>query len=211
MSKRFTLVVLILLAGIALPLAATPASAQTGGSLANTKWVLAETAVQRATFVPALGSPPPTLNFSSDGKISGSTICNSFSGPYTQGSSQLTVGDLVSTLRACTDDNLNKQEQLMLSVLKGQVAYTLSGNKLTLSAPAGALNFVPASGSGAGSSSGSGSASGSGTSSSAPQAPATGNPGPANSAGLSFPLLGLTVLTTVSGLLYVYTRRSARR
>src|SRR5690349_15831848 len=121
MIKRLAVTALLLLGGLALPLAANPVSAQTGGSLANTKWVLSETAVQRAAFVPALGNPPPTLNFSGDGNLSGSTICNSYSGPYTQSGSQLNIGNLVSTLRACADDNLNKQEQLMLSILKGQV------------------------------------------------------------------------------------------
>jgi heat shock protein HslJ len=197
MIKRFALTILVILGGVALPLSASSASAQTGGSLANTSWVLAETAVQRAAFVPALGNPPPTLVFSNDGKISGSTVCNSYGGTYTQDGNQLNISEVISTLRACVDDSLNKQEQLMLSVLKGQAAFTLSGDKLSLSTPAGALNFVPASGSG-----GAGGV---------PGVPATGNPAPETPAsGLPFLLLALTLVTTLTGFLFVYTRRRAR-
>lgn len=200
MIKRFALAILILLGGIALPLSARSASAQTGGSLAGSVWILSETAVQWAAFTPALGNPAPTLTFSNDGKISGDTGCNSYGGLYTQNGNQITVSEVVQTLRACVDDTLNKQEQLMMSVLKDQVAVTATENTLSLSNPAGTLKFVLAA-----------STSGPSGNGGAPGVPSTGNGATDNSAaGFPFLLLALPLVAILTGALYVFTRRSTR-
>jgi hypothetical protein len=91
-----------------------------------------------------VGDEHPTLSFSRDGQINGNAGCNSYAGPYSQAGDELTIGPLASTLRACATQDVTDQEQLMLRVLSGTVLSTRDGNKLTLSAPAGALIFVAA-------------------------------------------------------------------
>jgi len=133
----------VLVLGSALPLAA--GASQPAGTLADTQWVLTEYAVQRSAPVPAVGEQRPTLVFGADGRVTGTTGCNSFNGPYQEAADELTMGPLASTLRACVDDNLARQEQLMQRVLNGKVlAARPEANKLTLSAPAGMLVFAAA-------------------------------------------------------------------
>jgi heat shock protein HslJ len=199
MVKQLALTAMFLIGG-AILLLTGDAAAQTGGSLANTGWTLAETAVQRAAFVPAVGNPLPTLVFGSDGKVSGNAGCNSYGGPYTQSGAELKIGPLFSTLRACADENLTKQEELMLRVLNGQdgkVAFTYNGVKLSLSAPAGALNFVASSTAGG---------------SSGPNMPPTGQSGPASPvSGWPALLLVLVLLLALSGTGYLLTRSHRRQ
>jgi len=114
----------------------------TGTSLAGTSWVLTEYAVQRSAPVPAVGTPPATLTFGNDSNVNGNTGCNSFGGPYSQNGDQLTFGPLITTLRACLDPDITRQEQAMLQVLNGQAVSTVAGNRLTISAPGGMLAFV---------------------------------------------------------------------
>ncbi len=199
MVKQLALTAMFLIGGAILPLTGN-AAAQTGDSLANTSWTLAETAVQRAAFVPAVGNPRPTLVFGSDGKVSGNAGCNGYGGPYTQSGNELKLGPLVSTLRGCVDENLTRQEVLMLKVLNGQdgkVAFTYNGEKLNLSAPAGALNFVAASKAG-----------GSG----GPNMPPTGQSGPASPVpGWLALLSALILLLALAGTGYLFTRSRRRQ
>ncbi|HST06362.1 MAG TPA: META domain-containing protein [Chloroflexia bacterium] len=143
MIKYFTALVglAVLAMGVALPMTA---SAQQGGSLAGTSWELTQYAVQKSAFVPAVGEHHPTIMFSNDGYVGGNAGCNSYGGPYTQSGDQLNIGTLISTLRACLDQGVTDQEHLILSVLSGDVAATVSGNQLTLSSPAGTLVFAAA-------------------------------------------------------------------
>ena len=142
MVRQLT-VLTFLVIGAGLPLAASaPQSART---LAGTRWALTQYSVQRSALVPAVGEQRPTLVFGTDGRVSGTTGCNSYSGPYSEAGGQLTIGPLVSTLRACVDANLARQEQVMLGVMNGNaLASTWEGNTLTLSAPAGMLVFAAA-------------------------------------------------------------------
>ena len=142
MGRQLTvLTFLVLSAG--LPLAAS--AAQSARTLAGSRWVLTQYAVQRSAFVSAVGEQRPTLVFGTDGRVSGTTGCNSFGGPYSEAGGRLTIGPVVSTLRACVDNNLARQEQVMLGVMNGNaIASTWEGNTLTLSAPAGMLVFAAA-------------------------------------------------------------------
>jgi heat shock protein HslJ len=141
MRKQLSLTVLAcLIIGAGLPL--TTVAAQAGDTLANTHWVLTQYAVQRSAFAPAVGEQHPTLTFGPDGRISGNAGCNLYSGPYSQAGDELSIGPVAATLRACLDQDVADQEQLMFRVLSGTVLSIRDGNKLTLSAPAGALIFA---------------------------------------------------------------------
>jgi heat shock protein HslJ len=123
---------------------ATP-PAGSAPSLAGTSWVLIELAAQRAAPRPAVGAQRPTLVFGTDGRVSGNTGCNSYNGPYSQEGSELSIGPLVSTLRACIDPDLAAQEQVMMAVLSDSpLDATQEGSRLTLAAPAGTLVFIKA-------------------------------------------------------------------
>ena len=145
MIKRLamTAALIMLVAGMPLTAGAT-AAAQ---SLANTNWVLAEYVAQGSAAVTALGEPPPTLLFGDNGTVRGYTICNSYSGPYSEAGDKVTFGPLASTRRACTNPEFIAQERLMMQVLDGTTTVMRSGDRLVITAPAGSLTFIASDGS----------------------------------------------------------------
>src|SRR6185295_120894 len=114
---RFTGLVLVLMS------VAVVAYGQTGRSMSTDQRVLtgidwrlvslgptgAETSVVAGTTV--------TLRLGEDNRASGSTGCNSFSGTYQVRGDNISFSRLVSTRRACLDQNANEQEQRFLSTL----------------------------------------------------------------------------------------------
>jgi heat shock protein HslJ len=85
-----------------------------------------------------------TLKFAEDGRASGSTGCNSYSGTYSVRGDSILFGRLISTKRACLDQKANQQEQRFLSALESANRFRLSSNRLTIMSERGrnALNFV---------------------------------------------------------------------
>ncbi|HEX8598876.1 MAG TPA: META domain-containing protein [Chloroflexia bacterium] len=143
MIKRVAMAVtlIIIAAGMPLRLAVGAGASPAAQSLANTNWVLTEYTMQGTASVTALGEPPPTLIFGANGMVSGYTICNSYSGPYSESGDQVTFGPLVTTRRACTNPEFVAQERFMLQVLDGTTTVTRTGDLLTINAPAGSLIF----------------------------------------------------------------------
>jgi heat shock protein HslJ len=73
-----------------------------------------------------------TLVFTSK-EVSGDGGCNTFSGPFeTSGTDGISVGPLMSTLRACADPALDAQEQQYLAALPLAKTYRVSGDTLRL-------------------------------------------------------------------------------
>ena len=112
-------------------------------ALAGTNWRLAslgppgsETDVVAGTTV--------TANFGEDGRVGGSTGCNSYGGTYEVRGDTLSIARLVSTRRACLDQNANEQERRFLVALEAANRFRLSSNRLTIFAERGrtVLNFV---------------------------------------------------------------------
>lgn len=66
-----------------------------------------------------------TLEFGADGKVSGSTNCNTFSGSYTVDGSTLTLGPLAMTRRACMAPALSNQESRYTAALNGPLSWEL--------------------------------------------------------------------------------------
>jgi heat shock protein HslJ len=85
-----------------------------------------------------------TLTFGEDGRASGSTGCNSYSGTYQVRGDNISFSRLVSTRRACLDQNANHQEQRFLSTLEAANRFRLANNRLTILSDRGrsSLNFV---------------------------------------------------------------------
>lgn len=111
--------------------------------LAGTDWRLislgpagAETEVVTGTTV--------TSKFGEDGRVSGSTGCNTYSGTYDVRGDTISFGRLISTRRACLDQNANEQERRFLAALETANRFRLSSNRLTIFSDRGrtVLNFV---------------------------------------------------------------------
>jgi len=85
-----------------------------------------------------------TLRFGEDGRANGSTGCNSYSGTYQVRGDNISFSRLVSTRRACLDQNANQQEQRFLSTLEAANRFRLANNRLTILSDRGrsSLNFV---------------------------------------------------------------------
>ena len=124
--------------------------AQTGRNLATDQRVLTGTEWRLVSLGPAgaetdiVAGTTVTLNFGEDGRASGSTGCNSYSGAYQVRGDNLSFGRLVSTRRACLDQNANQQEQRFLSALESANRFRLSTDRLTILSDRGrsVLNFV---------------------------------------------------------------------
>ncbi len=160
--------ILLLLVGCSAPIpAATPGSNTEGIATlpANTPQVLAEeltaeeltdSSWQLTAYGPAgaetpvIGEMPITLLFDSAGQVSGEGGCNSYSGTYQVADNQVSFSQVISTLRACMDDNVTTQEQEYLQALQssGRFERTDAGLTIWYDNEAGALNFVPAENSG---------------------------------------------------------------
>ncbi len=105
--------------------------------LAGTAWVL----VKLNGELPAEGTVL-TLSFT-DGNLGGSAGCNSFGGAYQVSGSQLTTGEIASTLMACMDSGVMTQESLYLSLLGAAQTFTLTDSELRISSlDGGELVFI---------------------------------------------------------------------
>lgn len=142
--RRHSWVLMVLLA------AGLVAQAQRTGNLSTDQRVLTGTewklislgsAGAEADVVPGT---TVTVSFGEDGRASGSTGCNSYSGTYQVRGDSITFGRLISTRRACVDQNANQQEQRFLAALETANRFRLSSNRLTILSDRGrnVLNFV---------------------------------------------------------------------
>ena len=138
------------LAVVALVSFAVLAQAQTSRDLSTDQRVLTGIDWRLVSFGPAgseaslVAGTTVTLKFGEDGRASGSTGCNSYSGTYQVRGDSILFGRLISTKRACLDQNANQQEQRFLSALESANRFRLSSNRLTILSERGrnALNFV---------------------------------------------------------------------
>jgi heat shock protein HslJ len=115
----------LLLAGCSTP-AGSPGNGFTTPDLAGTRWVI--TSIDgKAPSGPAL-----TADFSNDGRVSGDSGCNSYSGPFIQDGRKVQFGELLSTRRACVDDLRQRQENSLLRILQGSTTLELRRGRLTV-------------------------------------------------------------------------------
>lgn len=91
----------------------------------------------------------PTISFTQDGRINGSTGCNLFKGGYEQDGAKLSLTGAGATRMACMDDGVMAQESAFLAILGGAAEVTSgAGPSLTVLGANGvsftALPSVPA-------------------------------------------------------------------
>lgn len=144
--SRYALVLVVLMLFCLTPVV----QAQPGRKLATDQRVLTGTEWRLVSLGPSgaesevITGTTVTLKFGEDGRASGSTGCNSYSGTYQVRGDNLTFGRLISTRRACLDQNANQQEQRFLSALESANRFRISDNRLTILSDRGrnVLNFV---------------------------------------------------------------------
>jgi heat shock protein HslJ len=126
------------------------AQAQTGRTMSTDQRVLTGPEWRLVSLGPAgseagvVAGTTVTLKFGEDGRASGSTGCNSYSGTYHVRGDNISFSRLVSTRRACLDQNANQQEQRFLSTLEAANRFRLASNRLAILSDRGrsVLNFV---------------------------------------------------------------------
>ena len=88
-------------------------------------------------FVGGEGKEPLTVRFSKEGRISGFSGCNTYTGQYDVTDDILSVGPLASTRKACLSPDLQTQEQTYLQDLQAVRSFSVAGTQLILITQAG--------------------------------------------------------------------------
>lgn len=97
--------------------------------LDDKKWVL-ESIKGRQTFVPL---PYAFINFDAQkGSVGGDTSCNVFGGSYRVAGNTIKITDVISTMRACIEDNKMSVERDMLEGLRNASRYEIRDGRLNL-------------------------------------------------------------------------------
>ena len=99
------------------------------GELVGREWKLVW--VEEFPTMPS-GVATPTVNFGSDGRLSGNTGCNSASAPYTVEGDQLSIGALITTKRACIEPAGQQLEQAYVRAIEATRRYRIEGGELQL-------------------------------------------------------------------------------
>jgi heat shock protein HslJ len=93
-------------------------------------------------IVPSIADAQPTATFATDGRVAGSTGCNTYSADYVVEGQALAVGPIATTLVAC-DETLAAQEQAFLAALGASAgAALLSDTTLLLTDAVGAATLI---------------------------------------------------------------------
>lgn len=100
-------------------------------TLTDTTWTL-DGMAQNGTVVSTWVDSDITAEFK-DGQMGGSSGCNSYSAPYEVEGTSLTLGQTVSTLMACEEEERNQRESEFLATLANVARYEIRRNTLTLS------------------------------------------------------------------------------
>lgn len=99
-------------------------------TLENKQWNLISFGPTTAE-IPLVKGSTITLSFV-DGKLSGSGGCNSYGGEFQVQGTEITFSNINSTLMACADENVTKQEQQYFQALQEVRSFELTDNHLYL-------------------------------------------------------------------------------
>lgn len=91
-------------------------------------WELEYISGPRIAFDGLYPSNKPTLSITADGKLSGNSSCNRYTGSYTKNQNQLHFGPIASTKMACAGNG----ESVYFKTLEKITAFSVEQDKLTL-------------------------------------------------------------------------------
>jgi heat shock protein HslJ len=118
-------------------------TAAPAAGLPGTKWDLrymVDAAKQSKSSL--LANTQITLIFGADGNLNGSDGCNQYSGTYQVNGNQITVGPLISTQMACSQD-IMQQESTYLIALQSATSFEQTAQQLIINHPGGRLEYAP--------------------------------------------------------------------
>ncbi len=137
-SSRFVLFPLLL--ALAAGCASSSRTAGPVADLSGTRW----TVVSIDGNAPVRGDEALSVEFSVDGRVSGNSGCNSYSGPWIRDDTTLRIGELLSTRRACADERRQRQETRLLDILQGEASLRRErDDRISLRKDGGALLLAP--------------------------------------------------------------------
>jgi heat shock protein HslJ len=110
-------------------------------SLTDTTWQVQSYNNGRGGVVTVQTGTELTAMFGADGMLSGSAGCNTYNGTYTVDGSDMSIGPLATTRRACPEP-IMQQEGAYLAALAATSQYTLTADRLTLRSADGATQVV---------------------------------------------------------------------
>jgi heat shock protein HslJ len=115
------------------------------GSLPGTQWQLVSYGTP-GSETPVIEGSTITLEFPEANQLAGNAGCNQYSGVYGVEQEAMVVNDVVSTLMACADEDISKQEQTYLEALRSASSYALTEDNLEIwyDDDQQRLSFVPA-------------------------------------------------------------------
>jgi heat shock protein HslJ len=111
-------------------------------SLAGTSWSVVNINNGRQAVVGLVPGSTITMAFDSEGRVSGSTGCNQYSGSYGGEGDALRLSQVATTLRACADPAIDEQEQAFLRAVESVRTMRFEGNMLELRREDGALAAI---------------------------------------------------------------------
>ena len=91
--------------------------------------------------IPAVADVETSINFDSEGGMSGNVGCNGFGGDYTVDGDTITFGPVMSTLMFC-DGPVGGQETATLGVFFETATFSLDGNTLTITSADGTMSIM---------------------------------------------------------------------
>lgn len=108
--------------------------------VAGTAWRVTGYNNGQQAFVTVLGDTTLTLAFATDGRVSGSAGCNSYSGSYASADASLSFGPAATTRKMCAEPaQIMEQEQQFLQALRTVASARQEGDRLELRTADGAL------------------------------------------------------------------------
>lgn len=112
-------------------------------TLAGTKWDVTGVNNGKQALVSLLNGSAITLNFGADNRVSGNAGCNGYGGSFTSSGDTLKVGQLISTLMACSEpEGVMAQEQQYLAALQNSATFEIVGDRLTIRDASGAMQVT---------------------------------------------------------------------
>lgn len=109
-------------------------------TLAGTSWSVTGYNNGKQAVTSVMNGTTLTMTFSADGKVNGSSGCNTYSGTYAAQGGTLTFGPAATTRRACTrPERIMEQEQQFLKTLGTIATAHFEGERMELRTASGSL------------------------------------------------------------------------